>query len=303
MTKSNDPNDKYAYLHELSYKKLMELLFAAPVQSNDPEDEAYVDALEEVILKREEDNPTGLLPDIEQQWHEFQTYYRTTEDVDEPDISQEDEQLLQADTVNPSLTVKHLRFGRVLAVVAVIVVLIVLMVPAALGFNHIFDMVGHWTSEYFQFVPDQEITADASTNAGSAALQETEFETPQDALEAYGVTEKVLPTWFPSGFVLSEISVTDLPTLGKNEFTFLYSGNTTNIVVAFTQYADNIRSRTYQKDNASIQEYEVNNILHYLYSNLGNSCSSWYIGNMECSISGDISMEELKTMINSIYDE
>ncbi len=36
-----------------------------------PEDKAYIDAIVEVVLEREERHPTGLLPDPEQAWEEF----------------------------------------------------------------------------------------------------------------------------------------------------------------------------------------------------------------------------------------
>ena len=56
----------------------------------------------------------------------------------------------------------------------------------------------------------------------------------------------------------------------------------------------------YQKDVGPVEEYQVANIVYYFYSNAGQSCVSWCIDNMECSIYGDISMDELKEMVNSI---
>lgn len=52
-------NNPYAYLRQLPIDKLLELLEIAPVPASCPEDEAYVDALEEVILEKESKNPTG----------------------------------------------------------------------------------------------------------------------------------------------------------------------------------------------------------------------------------------------------
>ena len=40
-----------------------------------PEDEAYVDALEEAIIEKENENPTGFFPDVDQQWEQFVTHY------------------------------------------------------------------------------------------------------------------------------------------------------------------------------------------------------------------------------------
>lgn len=75
MTKTHDSNEKYAYLYKLSHEKLMELLLSAPIPAATPEDETYVDALEEAILAKENETPTSLIPDVDQQWLEFQKYY------------------------------------------------------------------------------------------------------------------------------------------------------------------------------------------------------------------------------------
>jgi len=68
-------NHQYAYLHQIPIGKLLELLDVAPVPASCPEDEAYVDALEEAIIEKENENPTGLFPDVDQQWEQFVTHY------------------------------------------------------------------------------------------------------------------------------------------------------------------------------------------------------------------------------------
>mgnify|MGYP000111959883 CR=1 FL=1 len=79
---SPSKNQNYAYLIRLSTQKLLELLAAAPAPAETPEDKAYIDAIVEVVLEREERHPTGLLPDPEQAWEEFQQYYNTPEGED-----------------------------------------------------------------------------------------------------------------------------------------------------------------------------------------------------------------------------
>ena len=79
---SPSKNQNYAYLSRLSTQKLLELLAAAPAPAETPEDKAYIDAIVEVVLEREERHPTGLLPDPEQAWEEFQQYYNTPEGED-----------------------------------------------------------------------------------------------------------------------------------------------------------------------------------------------------------------------------
>jgi len=48
------------------------------------------------------------------------------------------------------------------------------------------------------------------------------------------------------------------------------------------------------------EEYQVSGITYYLFSNLEHNRAVWLYESYECDISGDIPIEELKEMINSI---
>lgn len=304
MTKKHDSNEKYAYLYKLSHEKLMELLLSAPIPAATPEDETYIDALEEAILKEENETPTGLIPDVDQQWIEFQNYYCSNENTADSDAFD-----LPPVQKSPSISPKdksvsrgkrHL-LRRTLAIAAIIILLMALTVPVALGYTNVFEMIGYWTDDYFHFVPTYEETVPSNTSFSTSVPPTAEFDTPQDALEAYGVTQKILPTWFPEGFSLSESDIYTLDAVKQNEFSFFYSNSDSSISLLFIQHTDNsIDNGKYQKDIGSVEEYQVANIVYYFYSNAGQSCVSWYIDNIECSICGDIPMDELKEMVNSI---
>lgn len=62
------------YLDQLSMEQLEELL-RADFASSDPENEQAVFHILEVMEKREKENPSGRLPDVDQSWQEFQKYY------------------------------------------------------------------------------------------------------------------------------------------------------------------------------------------------------------------------------------
>lgn len=301
MDKKCDTNFKYAYLCKLSYEKLIELLLAAPVPATTPEDEAYVDALEEAILAKENETPTGLIPDVDQQWLEFQNYYCNNGKIDELLPDQESFSIFPECKSAPVVRTKRYYLRRTLAIVAIIVLLVALTIPVALGYSNVFEMIGHWTDDYFRFVPTYEETVPADDSFSTSISQIAEYATPQDALNAYGVTQKILPTWFPEGFSLSELDIYALDAIKQNEFSFSYSNSNSFILISFIQHIDNsIDGSKYQKDACLVEEYQVSNNLYYLYTNAGQSCASWFVDNMECSINGDISMNELKEMIDSI---
>ena len=97
LPKSN--NTQYAYLSQLSVDELMELLVNAPVPASTPEEEAYVEALKEAIIKKENGKPTGILPDVDKAWAEFQENCEFLEEspggtrfnrqINQPPVSQE----------------------------------------------------------------------------------------------------------------------------------------------------------------------------------------------------------------------
>ena len=52
-----------------------------------------------------------------------------------------------------------------------------------------------------------------------------------------------------------------------------------------------------------MEEYAVDNIIHYIMSNNGSLGITWTNQNIEGTIQGALSVEEAKEMINSIYEE
>lgn len=301
MTKKYDSNKKYAYLYELSHEKLMELLLSAPIPATNAEDEIYVDALEEAILAKEGDTPTGLIPDVDQQWMEFQKYYCNMDKADDLRTVQEAPSTYPKSKSARGSKIKRRWLRRTLAIAAIMIVLVALTIPAALGYANVFELIGRWTDDYFQFIPASKGASPSDTIVSTSAQLPTEFDTPQEALDAYGVTQKILPTWFPEGFSLSGSDIYTLDAVDQNEFSFFYSNSDSSIFLLFIHHTDNsIDSGKYQKDVGPVEEYQVGSISYYLYTNSGQSCASWCVDNMECSIYGDISMDELKEMIDSI---
>ena len=58
----------------------------------------------------------------------------------------------------------------------------------------------------------------------------------------------------------------------------------------------------FQKDEGDPIPYEAGGITHLLTTNAGRPVALWANGPAECYIGGNITMEELKQMIDSIYE-
>ncbi len=299
---SPSKNQNYAYLSRLSTQKLLELLAAAPAPAETPEDKAYIDAIVEVVLEREERHPTGLLPDPEQAWEEFQQYYNTPEGEDlslypaeNPGTAPSEPAPSQTE-YRPQRRPKRHFFRRVVIVAAVVVCI---ALPPALGFENVFQMFGAWTDEVFVLIDTYNILdSREETNAECNELN------IQEILKEAGIAGNIVPAWIPSGFILDSITVSELQSPDRVEVRTYYTWDDFLITIVYSKYIESNFDTvtTFEKDSDAVEKYNVKGIVHYLFKNIDKQVAVWNQGNVECVISGNISYSDLKKMIDSIYD-
>ena len=299
---SPSKNQNYAYLSRLSTQKLLELLAAAPAPAETPEDKAYIDAMVEVVLEREERHPTGLLPDPEQAWEEFQQYYNTPEGEDQSLYPAENPGTAPSEPApsqteyRPQRRPKRHFFRRVVIVAAVVVCI---ALPPALGFENVFQMFGAWTDEVFVLIDTYNILdSREETNAECNELN------IQEILKEAGIAGNIVPAWIPSGFILDSITVSELQSPDRVEVRTYYTWDDFLITIVYSKYIESNFDTvtTFEKDSDAVEKYNVKGIVHYLFKNIDKQVAVWNQGNVECVISGNISYSDLKKMIDSIYD-
>ena len=298
---SPSKNQNYAYLSRLSTQKLLELLAAAPAPAETPEDKAYIDAIVEVVLEREERHPTGLLPDPEQAWEEFQQYYNTPEGEDlslypaeNPGTAPSEPAPSQTE-YRPQRRPKRHFFRRVVIVAAVVVCI---ALPPALGFENVFQLIGAWTDDIF-------LLNNVSSLEGNEIEADKKSVDIEEILGELNYSENIFPTWIPEGFELEKVITNEFVLSGKTELRIHYKNGQTRELITFTYNVYNsIASGTmtaFEKDANALEEYFVGDVTHYIFENLGKYIALWNQNNIECAISGDVSLTELKEMLNSIY--
>lgn len=298
---SPSKNQNYAYLSRLSTQKLLELLAAAPAPAETPEDKAYIDAIVEVVLEREERHPTGLLPDPEQAWEEFQQYYNTPEGEDlslypaeNPGTAPSEPAPSQTE-YRPQRRPKRHFFRRVVIVAAVVVCI---ALPPALGFENVFQLIGAWTDDIF-------LLNNVSSLEGNEIEADKKSVDIEEILGELNYSENIFPTWIPEGFELEKVITNEFVLSGKTELRIHYKNGQTRELITFTYNVYNsIASGTmtaFEKDANALEEYFVGDVTHYIFENLGKYIAVWNQNNIECAIIGDVSLTELKEMLNSIY--
>ena len=295
---SPSKNQNYAYLSRLSTQKLLELLAAAPAPAETPEDKAYIDAIVEVVLEREERHPTGLLPDPEQAWEEFQQYYNTPEGEDlslypaeNPGTAPSEPAPSQTE-YRPQRRPKRHFFRRVVIVAAVVVCI---ALPPALGFENVFQMISSWSDD--KFLMEDNV----NTFKNEYTLPENDrYGKLQEALDEYEISANVVPNWMPEGFILDDIIVNVLQEPERIEIRAYYLNGERMISLFYNQYRESLTS--YEKNDSSVEIYTVGGVKHYLFENMESEVAVWSLADLECAISGDISKKEMKKIIESIYE-
>jgi len=193
------------------------------------------------------------------------------------------------ETIIPTKTHRRMpRWVRSLtATAAVLAILLACSITAeAFGFN-LWKAVIQWTQETFHF-------GDWGNSDGNNNLSYTSL---QDALEQGKVPVSLVPIWIPDGFALTDITVEQSPL--KNTYTAIYTNAEKDLVITVRNHLNGDPVYVEQSEGL-VEKYEVSRVVYYLFSDNNLIKAKWINGSYECSISGNITIEELKTMIDSI---
>ena len=272
------------YLDQLSMEQLEELL-RADFASSDPENEQAVFHILEVMEKREKENPSGRLPDVDQAWQEFQKYYNIPEGEGESLYPIRNTQEKRSASV-PTKTRRVFRPRKILVVAAVLILMFGGMLTAQAAGVDVFGAIGRWTEETFHF----DIVQD---NDRTSLFQETatQAKIPQD----------FVPTWVPDGFEGAEPQVDTVENY-MTSIICVYSKKEKTYSVDIEHYYNkaDIETLVIEKDDTNVCSYESNGKTFYIMSDMEYLTATWTDGTFVETISGQLSMDEIKTIIDSI---
>lgn len=182
---------------------------------------------------------------------------------------------------------------RLAAAAAIFALLIFIPISTnALTLDEILEIFSRWTKETFSFVSSEntEVSEPVSDDGRSfSSLQEMLREDNRDA--------SIIPTWIPSGFSLEKVEK-DVTPIQET-----YSARYVKGDLFFRIRVQNYLDDDFQKIETS-QEYSeiysVGNQDYYIFHNNKQNQAVWVRGTYECIISGNLSIEEMKLMIDSI---
>lgn len=227
--------------------------------------------------KRNSDNPGKT---AQEAWDSFQRHYLPR--GEEESNSQETE----SEKYTPWLR-------RLIAAAAVVTLIFLIPLTAsALGWEDIWPAVAKWAKETFSFVSRENTEVSAPNQAS-----EEEFTSLQDALLKSNRDPSIVPTWIPDGYVLKYIKK-DVSPLQETYVAYYVNGDRELRIRVQTYISTDIQNIEIEEDIVEI--YTASEKEYFIFKNLEQIRAIWTIDSYECIIAGNLSLDEVKMMIDSI---
>lgn len=250
------------------------------------EDDSDLDAilyLSDLLAKR--NGPS----EADAAWEQFGKKYRLCADGSSLyDLGDEDD----APAVPPPARSRRAFGPRRLAVLAAALVVCLLggMAAQAAGVN-VLGAIGRWTDEAFHFVG-------TGSNGCNLVWDGENGAQIRATLEEIGAVNR-FPTWYPDGFTPKESRLTGDSSASSVYVSFTGEERSYSVIIRYF-YSTEGSTGIFEKDDTPVEEYEHNGQTFYILSNLNSLTATAYDGTYMTIISGLLTREELKQIIDSI---
>lgn len=182
---------------------------------------------------------------------------------------------------------------RMIAVAAVLVILVgIPLTASAFGWEDVWNAVAKWAKETFSFVAKEtpEDTEPVTDDAQQyTSLQEILAETDQ--------ATDFVPTWIPDGYELVDIRLDENPI--QKTYIARYDNGDARLRISVKSFIAEDPEKVEINEDL-IEIYESSGIEYYIFANMDQKQAVWIRDSYECYISGDLTVEEIKSMIDSI---
>lgn len=270
----NKGRAEYAKYDSLSTEQLREILYKhahdeLQIQM-DTEELFYI---MEVLAERKYDTPEQAAKATEEAYAAFRKYYMPRQPQKKPFVA---------------------GLLRCAAVIAVVMAVLFAATTTAEAFGvNVWDKFAVWTREFFSFSNGTEETQPTEPDK-TDAIEHSQL---LKALNEFGVTEQLAPTWLPEGYENKDLTVMDSPR--ELSVHAIYEKFGAELIISIRQ-SIGVKPEQIEKNDQLLEIYTANGVEYYIFSNTDTLQAAWVIGEFECQIIGKISLEEMKMMINSI---
>lgn len=275
--KLNRDFSRYETMETEELEEILRLDAEAP-EGAQSDAELILYILEVLASRRNAKNITGNT--AQESWESFQKNYldeESAEDIQEPKKQK---------TAAPWLR-------RLTAAAAVVVLMVCIPLSAkAFGWEGLWNVFARWARETFSFVSVESANTPEPDAGAHGAI--TSF---QELLELGHCDPSIIPTWVPEGFVLEKFERDTTPV--QDIFLAIYKNGDRVLKIRVQKF---VSTDMYHLEVGEdfLEVYTVSETDYYILENNGQTQVDWLVDSYECIISGDISVEEAKKMIDSI---
>ncbi|MDO5153226.1 MAG: DUF4367 domain-containing protein [Eubacteriales bacterium] len=227
--------------------------------------------------KRNSDNPGKT---AQEAWDSFQRHYLPC--GEEESNSQETE----SEKYTPWLR-------RLIAAAAVVTLIFLIPLTAsALGWEDIWPAVAKWAKETFSFVSRENTEVSVPSPE-----DEENYTSLREALEDNNRNADMIPTWIPDGYEFKSLKK-DVTPIREAYIANYVNGDNVLTVRVQTYMSKDAQNIEIEEEDSEV--YIASEKKYYIFKNEDQIRAVWIVDSYECIISGDLSLDEVKTMIDSI---
>ena len=305
----------YSKYDEMSTRDL-ELIVEADSHRtyDDPLEAEKILYIVNLLMKREDSHFEDVRDDADASWNMFAERYLPEDKANGETYGSKLEKFLNQIDKNKKLDEKfnefthdapkparHMgRVGRTILVAAIIAAILFAFATTAgaAGFN-IFDVIVNWTDETFGFGPANDSdSADIDPEQyGDKAGFPEELSFLVTELEAYDATD-LIPMYIPEGFEVCSTSSYGIEGLYK--INVMLQRNDEYVNFEYRVHYSDVLYGQYEKSVGTPEKYEKGDNVFYITKNIERYGAIWMSENIECSISGYYSRDDLIDTIDSI---
>lgn len=193
----------------------------------------------------------------------------------------------------PAAKRKPIRWLRSLTAAAAAVVIVISLSLSANAFGWDFwNVVAKWAKETFHFSTEgqMEVSEPLPSDGGK-------YTSLQEVLSANNLNPDLVPTWIPDRYKLVDITTDETPL--QETYIAFYRQEGSALKIAVKSYL-NSEPEQIEKSDDLMETYTASGITFYIFADYNQIRTAWTTESYECYISGELTIEEIKGMIDSI---
>ena len=255
--------------------------------------------IEQILAVLRVKDPLPPSRSVDEFWKEFQSIYQQNpveigiqeKPENEEVVAEKPEPVVVVDDAPPEkntppvLRKRHRNLVRIGLIAAIMVAILaaVTATAAAMGYN-LWGWLPVWSDEDVRFVAED--------------TEKPYGEFIPDVLKRLGINEPLYPTWLPEDLKRTDVQIIEEP-LFLHE---AYKGNKHELTITISPTTGS-ENTIYQKTENQPMEHMAGGVVHYIIQNTNNIQAIWYTAKYTTVIAGNIQIEEMERIIDSVYGD